>query len=106
MVGRLSVAMKSLHFHLDITMIIGAANGFVYFHIDISDIIDYNTGEIGDITLEMEVRYNMSPIMTIRAPEELREALRQISRELGYTTNALVLSILWDWVKANKEGRE
>ena len=93
MVGRLSVAMKSLHFHLDITMIIGAANGFVYFHIDISDIIDYNAGEIGDITLEMEVRYNMSPIMT----------LRQISRELGYTTNALVLSILWDWVKANKE---
>lgn len=84
-------------------MIIGATNGFVYFHIDISDITEYNTGEIGDITLEMEVRYNMSPIMTIRAPEELREALRQISRELGYTTNALVLSILWDWVKANKE---
>ena len=46
----------------------------------------------------------MSPIMTIRAPEELRKILRQISRERGYTTNALVLSILWDWVKANKEG--
>lgn len=38
-------------------------------------------------------------IMTIRAPEELRRELTSIATSMGMPRNALVLRILWDWIK-------
>ena len=38
----------------------------------------------------------------IRAPQELKELLQVRSKKLGITLNALILQILWDWVKRNK----
>lgn len=39
----------------------------------------------------------------IRAPQELKEILQETSKKLGITLNALVLQILWEWVKNNQE---
>lgn len=51
-----------------------------------------------------------SSIMTIRPPDELRQQLKQIAHIRGLTVNALILQILWDWVKQNnvsdERGRE
>lgn len=44
-------------------------------------------------------------IMTVRAPENLREKLSWYSREIGITRNALVLMILNDWVEQKEEKR-
>ncbi len=41
-------------------------------------------------------------IMTVRAPEELQEMLKESAKEQGITRNALILQILWKW-KADKE---
>lgn len=41
----------------------------------------------------------MARIMTVRPPDELFEKLSAWSKELGMTRNALILQILWDWVK-------
>lgn len=46
-------------------------------------------------------------IMTVRAPENLREKLSCYSREIGITRNALVLMILNNWVEQKeKNGME
>jgi len=45
----------------------------------------------------------MESIMTVRAPEELQELLAKASKTLGMTRNALILQILWDWAKEQKE---
>jgi len=41
----------------------------------------------------------MAKIMTIRPTDELKEKLSKIAKSRGQTLNALVLSILWDYVK-------
>ena len=41
----------------------------------------------------------------ISVPEELHSSLREISRARGQTLAGLIRGILWDWVKANKEGK-
>lgn len=42
---------------------------------------------------------------TMRLPVKLRRALEIEANEKGVSVNALVLSILWDWVKTNKEAQ-
>nr|DAI11055.1 MAG TPA: hypothetical protein [Caudoviricetes sp.] len=37
-------------------------------------------------------------IMTVRAPDNLQEELRDIAVKKGLTRNALILQILWDWL--------
>lgn len=39
---------------------------------------------------------------TMRLPVKLRRALEIEANEKGVSVNALVLSILWDWVEANE----
>ena len=46
----------------------------------------------------------MQSTMTVRPTEKLREALKSIAKNRGLTVNALVISILWDFVK--KTGKE
>mgnify|MGYP002326578248 CR=1 FL=1 len=43
----------------------------------------------------------MANIMTIRAPDEMQRLLKETSKDLGFTRNALVLQILWEWLKNN-----
>ncbi len=45
----------------------------------------------------------MAKIMTVRPPDKLQEILKNVARERGYTTNQLVIQILWDWIKKEKE---
>lgn len=45
----------------------------------------------------------MEKVMTIRPPEELRKELKRTAERNGYTVNQLVLSILWAWVRKQKE---
>ena len=44
-------------------------------------------------------------IMTVRAPEDLREKLSCYSHEIGITRNALVLMILNAWIEQKEEKR-
>lgn len=44
----------------------------------------------------------MQPIMTLRVPETLQNNLKKIATHEGLTRNALVLQILWDWIKQNQ----
>lgn len=44
----------------------------------------------------------MNPIMTIRAPEELRCLLKRAAEEQGLTVNGLTLQILWAWLEGRK----
>lgn len=47
----------------------------------------------------------MNPIMTIRPPDKMQVLLKKIAQSRGLTANALVIQILWDWLKDNgKEG--
>ena len=41
----------------------------------------------------------MNAILTIRPPDELRNLIRATAKRKGLTVNALVLQILWDWIK-------
>ena len=41
----------------------------------------------------------MANIMTVRATDKLQELLQQKAKQKGLTRNALVLQILWDWIK-------
>ena len=41
--------------------------------------------------------------MTVRAPEELHEELKIRAGKQGLTRNALILNILWDWIRKEKE---
>lgn len=49
-------------------------------------------------------------IMTIRATDEMRDKLMTFSKKQGVTRNALVISILHDWIrqreKEEQDGRE
>ena len=45
----------------------------------------------------------MQNIMSVRAPDELQNILKKRARKKGITRNALILQILWDWVKENNE---
>lgn len=44
----------------------------------------------------------MSQIL-IRAPEEIKKDVATAAKQRGLTVNALMLQILWDWLKAQKE---
>lgn len=46
-------------------------------------------------------------IMTVRATEELMDKLNKAAKDSGYTRNALILNILWEWLRARelKKGR-
>ena len=44
----------------------------------------------------------MAKIMTIRPPDTLKNIISQSAKDKGYTTNQLVLQILWEWVDRNK----
>lgn len=35
----------------------------------------------------------------IRAPKELKEILQSKAKKIGITMNALLIQILWEWVK-------
>ncbi|WP_455649076.1 hypothetical protein [Enterocloster citroniae] len=39
----------------------------------------------------------------IRAPQELKEILQKESKRIGTTVNALILQILWAWVRENEK---
>lgn len=41
-------------------------------------------------------------IMTIRAPDELQEELKERAKAIGLTRNALVVQILWEWLEKDK----
>ena len=45
----------------------------------------------------------MNPICTFRPPEALRLKLKSIADKRGITMNALLLQILWDWLKENEQ---
>ncbi|WP_455649081.1 hypothetical protein [Enterocloster citroniae] len=48
----------------------------------------------------------MENIMTVRANDELQNKLKKLAEKQGYTRNALILQILWAWVRENeKEGK-
>ena len=40
---------------------------------------------------------------TIRLPKELLEKLKREADSKGYTVNAQILQILWEWVKKSNE---
>lgn len=39
----------------------------------------------------------------LRAPQELKEQLKRESMRIGISLNALILQILWEWVKGQSE---
>lgn len=39
----------------------------------------------------------------IRAPQELKEKLQEYAKRKGWTLNALILQILWAWVRENEK---
>lgn len=41
----------------------------------------------------------MSSIMTVRATDNLQKILKEKAKLRGLTRNALILQILWNWVK-------
>lgn len=45
----------------------------------------------------------MANIMTVRAPDELRDTLKQMAAKKGFTRNALILQILQEWVEGKKK---
>lgn len=38
-------------------------------------------------------------VMTVRAPDDLQEYLKDRAKEQGIARNGLILQILWEWVK-------
>ena len=42
---------------------------------------------------------------TLRMPTQLYEAIGKQATETGVSLNALILHILWDWVKQNENKR-
>lgn len=43
---------------------------------------------------------------TFRMPEKLLTQLKKESEGLGVSVNALILQILWEWVKENADQKE
>lgn len=41
----------------------------------------------------------MADMMTVRAPRELKDLIQSEAERMGISVNALVLHILWEWVK-------
>lgn len=48
----------------------------------------------------------MIKTFTLRYPEELKAELMRYVKQRGGTMNGLILTILWDWVKAQRENGE
>lgn len=48
----------------------------------------------------------MNPICTFRAPDMLRQRLKAKAKKRGITMNALILQILWEWVKEEEKVKE
>ena len=42
-------------------------------------------------------------VLGIRAPEELKQKITVEAKRQGLTVNALVVSILWAWLKQNEK---
>lgn len=47
----------------------------------------------------------MVDIMTVRAPDNLQKALKDVAKDKGLTRNALILQILWEWLEKNMESK-
>ena len=45
----------------------------------------------------------MANIMTVRAPDEIQEYLKEKAQKRGLTRNALILQILNAWIDAQKQ---
>ncbi len=45
----------------------------------------------------------MAKIMTVRPPENLHLWLKDAACEMGIPLNSLILKILWEWVKQEKQ---
>lgn len=45
----------------------------------------------------------MISIMSVRAPDVLQNKLKKSAEKQGLTRNALILQILWSWVKENEK---
>lgn len=48
----------------------------------------------------------MIKTFTLRYPEELKAELMRYVKQRGGTMNGLILTILWGWVKAQRENEE
>ena len=57
--------------------------------------------EIGEFTDAERSTLFMESIMTVRAPDELQKDLKKYALKHGLTRNALILQILWQWIKEN-----
>lgn len=44
----------------------------------------------------------MADVMTVRMPEELKQLLQAYAKQTGISVNALIVYILWDWVRGKK----
>lgn len=40
----------------------------------------------------------------IRVPQKIKELLKKTADEMGITLNALILQIIWKWIKENELG--
>lgn len=45
----------------------------------------------------------MANIMSVRAPDTLQAKLKALADKQGLTRNALILQILWEWVRKNEK---
>lgn len=45
----------------------------------------------------------MAGIMTVRAPEHIQKLLTEYANRRGITRNALILQIIWEWIKENEK---
>lgn len=43
---------------------------------------------------------------TLRITKELKKQLDENSKKMGISLNSLVVQILWNWVKENKDGAD
>lgn len=41
--------------------------------------------------------------MTVRASDELQKILKEAAKAQGFTRNALILQILWEWVESQEK---
>lgn len=48
----------------------------------------------------------MQNIMPIRPPDELKEFIKEAAKNQGFTVNGLVLHILWDYMKKERNDKK
>ena len=48
----------------------------------------------------------MASILTIRPPEALKNDLKNKANEIGISVNALIITILNDYIKSAQQGKE